>query len=1087
MSLSFKLLRQAIRKAYTFLIFSGLTGIGFSIIAFFYVQSWENEHVHADLQKKAHGYVYDLRQAFTNLEHILVSVGGLQHVLGHINQEYLTSFIGAQPFNNSWLYALEWVPCVSAVDYASGKFTDSVGKPLEIWELSAEGKKQPVSQRDTYYPILLIEPENRKGQNRGYDLGSNEVLKAALEKAQTRNQATLSGLIPVTTANGDVLGARVFVPVYQQGKNRTLVGFVAGVVLIRKMIEDVVRPPKSLKKSLFLHIVDNTPGSKITDIYRPTWYQREAIIHAQTTKSADAQAIPIVEVTLEIGGRQWLIAFVKPPGITVVETYYAWIVLGIGLLFTIGLWRYLQVFLGSARWAEELAAKRTRSLSKANQALNGEIERREQVTKALKVSQQRFQAIFDEAAMGIVQTDLEGRILNCNKALQELLGYSEDELRGLLLKDFAHPQDRDLDKTLLSDMEIGTCDAFTVSKRYRCKDAMTVWTNQSCSIVRTAEPPFIINLIEDVTEQKCAEQARLEAEKKYRDIFENAVEGIFQCTPTGYFLSVNPSFVRIFGYDSAEQMLTEVTNMGKQLYASPQRRDEFDELLRKHSKVQNFEYEARCRNGRIIWVNETVRVVRDVDGQIRYYEGIVEDVTKRKYSEEKLRYDATHDQLTGLLNRAAFTEYLATVLNDYRVATATKPNWQPVDKCPATIEFSVLFVDLDRFKIVNDSMGHLTGDKMLTEVARRLCKSTRPQDIVARFGGDEFAIMFENINDLTTLQKYTEQIQAHLNQPYFIENETFNTTASIGIALPSPHYKNANEVLRDADTAMYEAKRCGRSKIVVFQPGMHTHVVNILRLESDLRKALDNKEFNVYYQPIISLEDSHTVGLEALVRWVHPERGIINPDQFIPVAEETGLIVELGLWVFETACAQLRCWQKQFPAYSELGININVSPVQLKQPRLVRQIQDIISKLGIKASTCRIEITESAMMHDPEVALNVLRELKNLEVLLYVDDFGTGYSSLSYLQKFPLDALKIDKSFIRDINNLSSGKPMNVTRAIIALGEAFNLKVVAEGVENTYQVSLLKAARCHHGQGYFFSKPKNTMETESYLMQTLDY
>jgi EAL domain-containing protein (putative c-di-GMP-specific phosphodiesterase class I) len=342
--------------------------------------------------------------------------------------------------------------------------------------------------------------------------------------------------------------------------------------------------------------------------------------------------------------------------------------------------------------------------------------------------------------------------------------------------------------------------------------------------------------------------------------------------------------------------------------------------------------------------------------------------------------------------------------------------------------------------------------------------------------------MFENISDMSTLEKYIEQVQSCLNQPYFIENETFNTTASIGVALSSPHYTDANELLRDADTAMYEAKRCGRNKAVIFQPGMHTHVLNILRLESDLRKALDNEEFRIYYQPIISLEKNHIVGLEALVRWVHPERGMISPDQFIPVAEETGLIVELGLWVFETACKQLRHWQSQFPTHGELGMNINVSPIQLKQPRLVRQIQDIISKTGIKAPTCRIEITESAMMHDPEAALKVLKDLKELEILLYVDDFGTGYSSLSYLQKFPLDALKIDKSFIKDID--SSGKSMHVTRAIIALGEAFNLKVVAEGVENDYQVSVLRTAHCHHVQGFFFSKPKDTIATEHYLMQT---
>lgn len=1076
MSLSFKMLKRTLRKAYTFLVLSGLVGIGFSLLAFFYVYNWEQEHAREDLEKQVDAHVRNLRQAFTTFGSILRSINGLHNVLGDIEQTDLARFVSAELLNYYGIHALEWISYMPTINDVKPEVVTPNGKSVPVWEW-VDGHKQVVSQRPDYYPVVLTEPLAKSAQNLGYDLGSDVVLRTALEKARDQGQLMVSGITEVLTVTGKARGLRVFIPIYQPNakpntlteRRQQLVGFASLLLLVDEMIESIIRPRKFLNTSLFLCIFDKTPSEKIVNIYTPIWYER-------------VETEDIIEIPLELAGRRWYLSFKKTSGSSIVKTYYAWIVLGIGLLFTIGLWRYLHMLLSSAHWAEDLAAKRTRSLSYANQTLNKEIGRREQITKALEISQQRFQAIFDEAAMGIVQTDLEGRILDCNKALQELLGYTEVEFQGCFLNDFSHPQDVNADQVLLMEMIKNVRNTFTISKRYHCKGGITVWTNQSCSIVRDANPPFIIGIIEDVTEQKCAEQARLEAEKKYRDIFENAVEGIFQCTPTGYFLSVNPAFVRIFGYDSAEQMLTEISNMGNQLCIDPQRRGEFIHLLQTYSKVQDFEYEALCRDGRMIWVNETVRIVRDEQGQVRYYEGIVEDITARKRTEEKLRYDATHDQLSGLLNRAAFTEYLTTVLNEYRSAIAARTNKQLlIDRCQTTVEFAVFFVDLDRFKLVNDSMGHLAGDKMLVEVAHRLCKSIRSQDIVARFGGDEFALMFENIADMVMLEKCIEQIQVNLNQPYFIEHETFSTTVSIGIALSSPHYTNANEILRDADTAMYEAKRCGRNKAVIFQPGMHTHVVNILRLESDLRKALDNEEFQIYYQPIISLEKNHTVGLEALVRWMHPERGMISPDQFIPVAEETGLIIELGLWVFETACKQLRRWQNQFPMYKELGMNINVSPIQLKQPRLVRQIQDIISKTGIKGPTCRIEITEGAMMHDPEAALKVLKELKGLEILLYVDDFGTGYSSLSYLQKFPLDALKIDKSFIREID--ASGKSMHVTRAIIALGEAFNLKVVAEGVENDYQVSVLRTAHCHHVQGYFFSKPQDTLAIERYLLQ----
>jgi diguanylate cyclase (GGDEF)-like protein/PAS domain S-box-containing protein len=736
---------------------------------------------------------------------------------------------------------------------------------------------------------------------------------------------------------------------------------------------------------------------------------------------------------------------------------YAWIVLAVGVLFTLGLWRYLFLTLTRAHWAEELVAARTQSLLEANNALDE--------------SRRRFEAVFDEAAMGIAQTDLDGIILDSNKALQDLLGYNEQELQGKNLHRLAHEEDIDIDKIMRDKMRNGLYDSYTIGKRYRSKLNETMWTNQNCSIVRDTAHPFIVAMIEDITERKCAEQARLEAEKKYRDIFENAIEGIFQCTPSGHYLSVNPAFVRIFGYQSAQDMFSKITDIGQQLYVNSQRHAEFIQLLQTSARVQNFEYEARCADGGTIWVSETVRVVRDENGEIRYYEGIVEDITDRKRTEKKLRYDASHDQLTGLFNRAAFTERL----------TARLKQLHNQDDAEFDIPFAVLFADLDRFKIVNDSMGHLAGDKLLTQIAQRLqAELSRSSEIVARFGGDEFAMMLENLPNIESLEQRIEKIQMQLCQPYFLENETFNTTVSIGIAIGSESYKSADEVLRDADTAMYEAKKHGRGKAILFQSGMHTDVLNLLRMESDLRKALEREEFVVYYQPIISLVTKTTIGFEALVRWQHPERGLVPPDKFIPVAEETGLIREIGLWVFKTACEQLREWQQKFPHFAELGININVSPIQLKQPRLVQEIQDILDYTGVKGPCCRVEITESAIMQDPETILKMLNDLKSLNVLLYIDDFGTGYTSLSYLKKFPVDALKIDKSFISEIRH-PKDKPTQIAEAIIALGTAFDLKVVAEGVENDFQMSVLQAAQCDHVQGYLFSRPQCSFDTESYL------
>ncbi|MDM8564529.1 EAL domain-containing protein [Candidatus Halobeggiatoa sp. HSG11] len=1038
----------SIKNTYFSLLLVTVIGLGLSVTAFFYVKQWEAKQA-IEIHKKQHDYVRVLQQTFITLENILNSITGLYHVHSYINQENFTKFAKSDLLNHSGIQALEWV---SVTPTSENLF----------WELSPLNKRQSVGQRNVYYPVQFNESKNNYISRLGYDIGSNAILKRALETARDSGQFTASGVIEILTDTGKTLGLNVFMPVYKDNnpsnfsieeRRHNIIGFTIGVLSLNNLAEEILRIRKQ-RANVVLQIFDKTPDAKVQTLYSPTWYKTQPY---DPTKE-------LWQDYLDIGGRLWQITFSKISDAPFHQTWYAWIVLGMGLLFTSGLLRYIYVILVQFQWADKLVAKRTQSLYSANQALNKEIKVREQMTKDLYVSRQRFQAIFDEAAIGILQTSLTGDILDSNRASRVLFRYREQELNHKCLKDLIHPDDASKDQFMLEKMLAGKYDSYQISKRYICKNGTIIWANQSSSIARDANQSFIINMIEDITERKYAEEARREAEKKYRDIFENAIEGIFQCNPKGHYLSVNPAFVRIFGYESAEQVYTETDDSRKHIYVDSKRYLEFLDLLETRSNLSDFEYQACCKNGRVIWVNETIRVVRD-EGKIRYYEGIVEDITERKLNEEKLRHDATHDQLTGLLNRAAFTNLLTKELVNL---TATKKT-----------SFAVLFVDLDRFKIVNDSLGHFVGDQLLTELAQRLQKTIDKNDIVARFGGDEFSILLKDIANHQSLKQRVNILQAQLCKPYTLKNENFSTTASIGISLSDLKYNNADDMLRDADTAMYEAKKQGRGKFLIFQSGMRDKVVNMLRMEADLRKALDREEFRLYYQPIISLENCNTVGLEALIRWIHPEKGLIPPDNFIPLAEESGLIEELGLWVFETACTQLKRWQTQFQHHTNLGMNINVSPIQFKQPRLVRQIQDIIENSGIKGPTCRVEITETAMMQDPEKALKLLNDLKSLEILLYIDDFGTGYSSLSYLQKFPIDALKIDKSFIQEID--ISSKSAQIIYAVIALGKAFDLRIVAEGVENELQASMLKTAKCNHVQGYLFSKPQTVESLEKFL------
>jgi diguanylate cyclase (GGDEF)-like protein/PAS domain S-box-containing protein len=1099
-------------KVYISLVLVALIGVGLSLTAFFYVKKWELKQAVEIKKRQADEHVRVLRQTFTTFDNVLNSIEGLYHVNNNLTRQEFTKFVRHDLLKRPGIQALLWVPevAVSQRRMVEQQARQEDVEGFSFWEYGPNEQRRLASHRSLFYPILFAESASDADRLKllGYDIGTEPVLRAALKKARQTGLLTTSGAIKVATKRGQELGFWVFLPVYQEGSTpvtgQRLVGFVAGIFVFDDLIQTVLRLPKQ-RTEVFLRLFDESSDATINELYGPAWYHRQ---------KEEQEAVRLWSTSLEFGGRIWLIAFFKSSSHWQPQSGYAWLVLSIGLLFTLALMRYLYIILTHAHWAQELVAIKTQSLSEANQALSKEIEARKEMTIALEASKQRFQAIFHEAAIGIAQTDLTEKIIDSNRSLQLLLRYHEKELYDRPLKAFAHPSDALLDQSLIEKMLSGRYDTYQISKRYICKNGAIVWTNQSCSIVRDTTNPFIINMIEDITERKQAEAARLEAEKKYREIFENAIEGIFQCTPEGHYLSVNPAFVRIFGFQSAEQVYQEITDIGRQIYLKPKRRQDFLELLSTHATVQDFEYQARCRDERIIWVNETVRVIRNKNGEVNYYEGIVEDITERKQTEEKLLYDATHDQLTGLLNRAAFTSYLNKALEELKREHAKLQQQQSTflqsaanqdiseeksassDDSVATttnadknfIHFAVLFIDLDRFKIVNDSMGHLVGDILLTETAQRLNNSFNHGDEtkdekVARFGGDEFALMLENLSDAKALRQQIDLIQQQLSQPYLINEETFNTTASIGIALSNPEYNTAEEMLRDADTAMYEAKQQGRGKALIFQPGMHTHIVNMLRMETDLRKALERDEFMLYYQPIISLDTLRTVGLEALIRWQHPQQGMVRPDLFIPLAEETGLIKELGLWVFSTACQQLSRWQNKFPHHTELGMNINVSPIQLKQPQLVQNIQDIIEKAGIKGNTCRVEITEGAMMQDPESALKIFNQLKELEVLLYVDDFGTGYSSLSYLHKFPLDALKIDRSFIKDIND-NSQRTTQIAQAIIALGKAFDLKVVAEGVETDFQVGLLKMAHCHQVQGYFFSRPQDSEAIENYLSVT---
>jgi diguanylate cyclase (GGDEF)-like protein len=441
-----------------------------------------------------------------------------------------------------------------------------------------------------------------------------------------------------------------------------------------------------------------------------------------------------------------------------------------------------------------------------------------------------------------------------------------------------------------------------------------------------------------------------------------------------------------------------------------------------------------------------------------------QEVEERRQAQGQLAYEAFHDSLTGLPNRNQFLQLLGQCLTQLHQ--------------PPHTPFAVLFLDCDRFKLINDSFGHWMGDELLKALSQRLRGCIRPSDVLARFGGDEFTILLRDLTDLQEAIRVAERIRRRLAKPFRLGQEQIFTNASIGIVAGNSAYHHSEEILRDADTAMYQAKTSG-SKYALFEPGMHVQVQNSLRLETELRLALERQELCLHYQPIMALDGLTLMGFEALLRWQHREQGLLSPDVFIPLAEETGLIVPIGEWVLQEACQQLCQWQQQQLVSSRVLMSVNLSVVQFMQPNLLRQLDRVLAQTQIQSQCLKLEITESAIMANAELTETVFHALRERQIKLSIDDFGTGYSSLSYLHRFPVDVLKIDRSFIQQID--SDRKRFGITSAIIKLARHLDISVIAEGIERPNQVNFLRTLGCQFGQGYLFSRPLSTTDLLPFL------
>lgn len=687
--------------------------------------------------------------------------------------------------------------------------------------------------------------------------------------------------------------------------------------------------------------------------------------------------------------------------------------------------------------------------------------------KELREAEENFRSIFENAVEGIFRTTPRGCYLQANPALARIYGF---DTPGELIRHFTdisaelyvQPGRRDEFVRILQERD----EVFDFESAIRRKDGSVIWISENARVVKNEDGGvrYYEGTVMDITQRRAMQTALERQNALFGQLFDNSPLAIVLVDVEGIIVDVNSGFETLFGYTREE-----VLGRDNRLFIVPE--DQLSEVNNVRQRVLDGEIiqresVRRTSRGDLVPVNILGSPVR-IGGETTNIFWVYQDISERKEFERQIIHQAFHDSLTGLPNRSLFRERLGRAVERMK----RRPDYH----------FASMLIDLNKFKWVNDSLGHQAGDALLVEVGTRLRECVRSMDTVARLGGDEFAILLEEFRSNKEVVAVANRIQAEMRRPFRWNGKEILTGASVGIVLQGRDYAKAEDILRDADIAMYKAKERGRGNLV-FSNRMRQQVLEVITMENELRHAIEHGQLVLHYQPIFTVAGEELEGFEALVRWAHPQQGLVMPDRFIPLAEETGLIVPLGQWVVNAACRQLSRWD----AYAGeggcgLSMSVNLSCKQFVQHTLVEMISRCLHENAIDPSRLKLEITESAIVHDPTTAADKLRRLKDLGVILAVDDFGTGYSSLSYLRQFPVDILKIDRSFIS--GRETPKENAEIVRSIIDMAHSLGLKVTAEGVETQEQFERLQSVRCDRAQGYMFARPLPAGEVRGMILR----
>jgi diguanylate cyclase (GGDEF)-like protein/PAS domain S-box-containing protein len=674
------------------------------------------------------------------------------------------------------------------------------------------------------------------------------------------------------------------------------------------------------------------------------------------------------------------------------------------------------------------------------------------------ISDVTFRDLFDLATDCMLILGSDGYIKEINLVGHEQLGYTKAEMVEKHVSQFISPEfSSSIGARIAELLEQGYLTFESAQVR---KDGSVLPVEISSRTIKLDGENAFFSVVRDISRRKQIEIALRESEEKYRALFEESYDGLFISSPAGKYIDINRKAIQMFGYDSKEEMLG--LDLAKDIYANSADREKIISSVNKHGFAE-YEVVAKKKNGGTITTLCSFTAVKDKSGSITAYRGIIRDITEKKLAEQLIWKQANFDTLTGLPNRDMFRDRLRQ-----EVKKSDREN-HPL---------ALLLIDLDQFKEVNDTLGHEVGDLLLQEVSKRIRACIRESDTLARLGGDEFTVVLPDISVTGHIEDVALKIINRLAEPFQLGNEMVYISASLGITIYPNDADDIDALMKNADQAMYVAKGKGRNRYSYFTHSLQQEAQSRLRLINDLRGALKDSQFKVHFQPIIELTTGQIHKAEALIRWQHPERGMVSPADFIPLAEETGLINEIGDWVFRESARWAGLWNRQFK--DSCQISVNMSPVQFHHNvNICDDWMKCLDELGLAGNSIVIEITEGLLLNAGSDVIKNLLKFRDAGIQVAIDDFGTGYSTLSYLKKFDIDYLKIDRSFVTNLE--TDPNNMALSEAIIVMSHKLGLKVIAEGVETEAQRNMLVAAGCDFGQGYLFSKPVPPDEFERML------